>query len=202
MTRDDIIKIFPDATEEQLKPILDMNSADIGKALNKQKAELDTANADLKTARETIDKLQKASGDVDALKTELAKFKADEKKREEEAAAKAVDDALSARFKAVSEKTNFVNEYTRDAVYAQFKAAVSDTANAGKGDSELFSALIAGKNDIIANPNPGINISGPKNIDNAILTTEAFKSLPLAEKMKWANANPDAYAKMSEMLKE
>lgn len=32
MKREDIKKFFPDATEEQLKGLLDINTADIGKA--------------------------------------------------------------------------------------------------------------------------------------------------------------------------
>lgn len=202
MTRDDLLKIFPDATEEQLKPVLDLNSADIGKALAKQKGDLETATNDLKAARDTIDKLEKANADVDTMKSELAKYKAEEKKRADEAAAATAENALTARFKTVAEKTNFVNDFTRDAVYAQFKTAISDPANAGKGDAELFGTLINGRADLLANPNPGINITGPKPIDNATLTTEAFKALPLHEKMRWANANPEAYAKMSELLKD
>ena len=44
MTREQIKNIFPDITEEQLKAILDINSADIGKAKGdseKLKEELD-----------------------------------------------------------------------------------------------------------------------------------------------------------------
>lgn len=201
MTRNDIIKLFPEATEEQLKPLLDLNSADIGKALDKQKADVEGLQRQLTEAQATISKLQSASNDVETMRAELDKYRADEAKRTEAAKAAEVEAAIEARFKAVSEKTNFVNEYTRAGVYQQFKAALADSANAGKGDAELFTGLIQNKPGIVANPNPGINIAGPGSIDNGVLTTEAFKAMPLVEKMKWANANPEGYAKMSELLK-
>ena len=50
MKREDIKKIFPDATEEQLKGLLDINTADIGKA----KGELEAVKADLEKANGTL----------------------------------------------------------------------------------------------------------------------------------------------------
>ena len=52
MKREDIKKYFPDATEEQLKGLLDINTADIGKA----KGDFDTVKADLDKAHEDIKK--------------------------------------------------------------------------------------------------------------------------------------------------
>ena len=43
MKREDIKKFFPDATEEQLKGLLDINTADIGRA----KGDLETVRAEL-----------------------------------------------------------------------------------------------------------------------------------------------------------
>lgn len=201
MTRNDIIKIFPDATEEQLKPLLDINSADIGKALAKQQTDTETLTNQLTEAKATITRLEKASSDADAMRAELDKYKAEDAKRQETEKAAAAEAGLTTRFNTVAEKTQFVNDYTKDAVYSQFKAALADSANAGKGDAEIFAALVTGKEGITKNPNPGINIDGPGRIDNAVLTTEAYKALPLTEKMAWANANPEAYAKMSALLK-
>lgn len=201
MTRNDIIKIFPEATEEQLKPLLDINSADIGKALAKQQGDTETLQTQLNEAKATISKLEKASTDAETMRAELEKYRADEAKRQEAEKAAAAEAGLTTRFNTVAQKTQFVNDFTKEAVYAQFKAALGEAANAGKGDAEIFTALIAGKEGIVKNPNPGINIDGPGRIDNGVLTTEAFKQMPLFDQMKWANANPEAYARMSDLLK-
>lgn len=63
MTREDIKKHFPEATEEQISGLLDINSKDIGK----HKTAADTAAADLKKANETIAALEKNKQDAAAL---------------------------------------------------------------------------------------------------------------------------------------
>ena len=64
MKREDIKKFFPDATEEQLKGLLDINTADIGKAkgeLETVKANLEKANGTLKEYETTIADLKKSA---------------------------------------------------------------------------------------------------------------------------------------------
>ena len=64
MKREDIKKIFPDATEEQLKGLLDINTADIGKAkgeLEAVKADLEKANGTLKEYETTIADMKKSA---------------------------------------------------------------------------------------------------------------------------------------------
>ena len=50
MTRDDLRGIIEGITDDQLKRILDINSADIGKV----KADLDKTKGDLETAKKTV----------------------------------------------------------------------------------------------------------------------------------------------------
>lgn len=64
MKREDIKKIFPDATEEQLKGLLDINTADIGRAkedLETVKADLEKANGTLKEYETTIADMKKST---------------------------------------------------------------------------------------------------------------------------------------------
>ena len=96
MKREDIKKFFPDATEEQLKGLLDINTADIGKAkgeLETVKANLEKANGTLKEYETTIADLKKsAEGNEDFKKKfeELEQRIADEKAEAEKKAAKGV----------------------------------------------------------------------------------------------------------------
>ena len=61
MKREDVAKIFEGATEEQISGILDINSADIGKA----KGDYDALKAKLGEAKETI---QTLTAEAEALK--------------------------------------------------------------------------------------------------------------------------------------
>ena len=96
MKREDIKKFFPDATEEQLKGLLDINTADIGKAkgeLEAVKADLEKANGTLREYETTIADMKKsAEGNEDFKKKfeELEQRIADEKAEAEKKAAEGV----------------------------------------------------------------------------------------------------------------
>lgn len=73
MKRTDITALFPDATEEQISSIMNLNGADI----NKAKGDLTSLQGQLKTAQDELQQL-KAGGDdsplkaqIDALQSEL-----------------------------------------------------------------------------------------------------------------------------------
>lgn len=55
MKREDVSKIFAEATADQIDKILDLNSADIGKA----KKGFDDLKAELETAKQTITDINK-----------------------------------------------------------------------------------------------------------------------------------------------
>ena len=85
MTREDIKKHFPDATEDQISALLDINSKDIGK----HKTAAETAASDLKKANETIQELEKNAKDATALQKTIDDYKAAEEKRQADAKAAA-----------------------------------------------------------------------------------------------------------------
>ena len=108
MKREDIKKIFPDATEEQLKGLLDINTADIGKAkgeLEAVKADLEKANGTLKEYETTIADMKKSAEGTEDFKKkfeELEQRIADEKAAAERKAKEEAEEAeYSNRFKTV-----------------------------------------------------------------------------------------------------
>lgn len=205
MTREQVAQIIGDVvTEDMINAILNANSADIGRAkqgaeaLNQTIAEL---TAQLETARATISTLEGNAANAEAINAELEKYRTAERERNEAETRAQAEKAMRTRFEAVTAETKFVNELTRDGVFAQFKAAVADAANAGKGDALVLADLIRDKADLLANPNPAVNIPGAAPLNNQQLTVEAFKAMPLAQQMQWANTNPEMYSRISDMLK-
>lgn len=159
MKREDIKKFFPDATEEQLKGLLDINTADIGKAkgeLETVKANLEKANGTLKEYETTIADLKKsAEGNEDFKKKfeELEQRIADEKaEAEKKAKEEAEEDEYSSRFKTVVGEQKWRDELTEKAVYAEFKTALQDEANKGKGDKDILAALTQDKEYFAKDP--------------------------------------------------
>ena len=198
MTREQVAQIIGDSvTEDMINAILNANSADIGRAkqgadaLNQTIADL---TAQLETARATIATLEGNAANAEAISAELEKYRTAERERTE------AETQMRSRFDAVTAETKFVNELTRDGIFAQFRKAITDTVNAGKGDAAVLADLINGKTDLLVNPNPAVNIPGAAPLNNQQLTVEAFKAMPLTQQMQWANTNPEMYARMSDML--
>ncbi len=159
MKREDIKKFFPDATEEQLKGLLDINTADIGRAkgeLETVKADLEKANGTLKEYETTIADLKKsAEGNEDFKKKfeELEQRIADEKAEAEKKAKEEAEEAeYSNRFKTVVGEQKWRDALTEKAVYAEFKTALQDEANKGKGDKDILAALTQDKEYFAKDP--------------------------------------------------
>ena len=159
MKREDIKKICPDATEEQLKGLLDINTADIGKAkgeLEAVKADLEKANGTLKEYETTIADMKKsAEGNEDFKKKfeDLEQRIADEKAEAERKAKEEAEEAeYSSRFKTVVGEQKWRDALTEKAVYAEFKTALQDEANKGKGDKDILAALTQDKEYFAKDP--------------------------------------------------
>lgn len=159
MKREDIKKIFPDATEEQLKGLLDINTADIGKAKGEfeaVKTDLEKANGTLNEYETTIADLKKsAEGNEDFKKKfeNLEQRIADEKAEAEKKAKEEAEEAeYSNRFKTVVGEQKWRDALTEKAVYAEFKTALQDEANKGKGDKDILAALTQDKEYFAKDP--------------------------------------------------
>ena len=159
MKREDIKKFFPDATEEQLKGLLDINTADIGRAkgeLETVKADLEKANGTLREYETTIADMKKsAEGNEDFKKKfeDLEQRIADEKaETEKKAKAEAEEAEYSNRFKTVVGEQKWRDALTEKAVYAEFKTALQDETNKGKGDKDILAALTQDKEYFAKDP--------------------------------------------------
>ena len=155
MKREDIKKIFPDATEEQLKGLLDINTADIGKAkgeLEAVKADLEKANGTLREYETTIADMKKSAEGKKKFE-ELEQRIADEKAEAEKKAKEEAEEAeYSNRFKTVVGEQKWRDALTEKAVYAEFKTALQDEANKGKGDKDILAALTQDKEYFAKDP--------------------------------------------------
>ena len=110
---------------------------------------------------------RKKWGDSDpaTLRAELDRYRAE-----------AAQAALNERMSAVLAGREFLNEYTRRGVLADFEAAVNDPENMGRGDAELFSQIVKDREGIFKSAHPPVNMGGFKDLDGgADMIAEAFK---------------------------
>lgn len=151
MTRDDLRGIVEGITDEQLKKILDINSSDIGKAkgdAESMKTELENANKKLGEYETEIGNLRESLGDAEELQKKIDGLQADidARKRADETAA--AEKALKGRFDTVCGEAKFLNDFTRSGLYGEFKTALSDEANTGKSDKDIYEAITKDKENI------------------------------------------------------
>lgn len=155
MKREDISRIFEGATKEQIDQLLDINSADIGKALGKQKDDLTAANDALAKAQATITALEANKADAAAMQKQIDDYKAADEQRQKEAKEAAQRAELEQRFNAVSGDRKYLHEMVRAGVMADFGKALQDKANRGKGDKEIFDDLTKDKGFFASQNPPG-----------------------------------------------
>lgn len=131
MKREDISSIFPDATQEQISALLNINSADIGRekqqvtALTQQvtdlQSQLGQRDTDMTTLQEQLTAAQTDADKLTAAQEQLtqlqSKYAADQKKWEEKAAKQAYDFAIKEqtqrlKFTSAAAQRDFVRQAT------------------------------------------------------------------------------------------
>ena len=204
MKREEIKAIFPEATDEQLKSVMDLNGTDVEKA----KSKVTTLENELKEKKADFDKL---NTELEALKTANAsgeewKTKYEAIVAENEAKAKQAEaDRILAEKNAETEKR--FNEcvgdkkFSHDAIKASYLKKFADALDSeeykSKGDAEIFHALT--KDDATAftgvqavklpggrPAGTGTNYSSVKDIMNSDMTREQ-KRAAIAENIAKGN---------------
>ena len=200
MKREDIAKLFENATDEQISALLDINSQDIGKAKRgseKLQADLDVANDALKKAQETITALEANKADVSALQRQIDQYKQAEAERAE-AEKRAQEEAeLEARFSAVAGDKEFIHDMVREGVKRDFGAALKDKKYLGQGDAAIFEALTKDKGYFASQnptgkPFPKLGDPSPLKVESR----EAFFKLSFADQMRFKKENAAQFEQM------
>lgn len=148
MKREEIKKIFPDATDEQLNSIMDINGADVEKV----KAKLTATEADLKESKEAFehlntefDELKKNNASADDWKAKFEALQAEniakEKQAEVDRLAKEKSDNILNRFNGVVGDKKFTHDAVKADYLKKFGEALESKDYEGKSDEDIFHAL-------------------------------------------------------------
>lgn len=166
MKREELKNIIPDITDEQIKAILDLRSGEIGKTGK----EIDGLKEQIKAKDEEIDgfktkiaDLEKASGNNEELQKQLKELQDQIAAREQADKEAETEKALNGRFDAAIGENKFINDFTRNGIFAEFKAALDAEENKGKADADIFGAIIKDRDAIFSNPNPITTTGAPGN---------------------------------------
>lgn len=155
MKREEVKQIFSDATDEQLKAIMDLNGADVEKV----KLKVTALEAELKEKKEDFDKLNtefetlkttNASGEDWKAKFEALQAENVAKEKQAEAdrilAEKNAD--IEKRFSECVGDKKFSHDAIKSSYLKKFADALENEEYKGKGDADIFHALT--KDDAVA----------------------------------------------------
>ena len=155
MKREEIKAIFADATDEQLKAVMDLNGADVEKAksrvtaleteLKEKKADFDKLNTEFETL-----KTANASGEDWRAKFEAlqAENLAKEKQAEADRILAEKTESVNKRFEAVLGDKKFNHDAIREAYLKKFGDALESKEYEGQSDADILHALT--KDDVTA----------------------------------------------------
>ena len=151
MTRDEIRGIIEGISDEQLKKILDINSRDVGKAKGSfselQKA-FEDAEAENALIKDKLSGFENAQCEAEKMKNEIDRLQKVIEESEKSREAEKAEADLAKRFGTATEGKEFVNKYTQNGLFAEFRAAVAEEKNTGKSDAEIYSSLIEGRENL------------------------------------------------------
>ena len=179
MKREDIAKIFEGATDDQINAVLNLNSADIGKAkggAGKLQEDLDAANDALAKAQQTIKDLEQYKGNAEELQKKLDDYNAAEEQRKAEEKAANERNELLTRMDAVMAGRSFVHDKMRDIVAEEFGKAIRDKANLGKADKDIFDAVTKDQGYFKSQNPPAGNMGGAGEITDEAAHMAAMRA--------------------------
>lgn len=148
MKREEIKAIFPDATDEQLKAVMDLNGSDA----EKSKKKIESLEAELKESKDSYGKLNEdfeelkstnASGEEWKKKFEAlqAENEAKEKKAEADRILAEKNADIEKRFADCVGEKKFSHDAIRLSYLNKFREAIDSDEYKGKGDVDIFHAL-------------------------------------------------------------
>jgi chromosome segregation ATPase len=148
MKREEIKQIFPDATDDQLKAVMDLNGNDVEKIKSKvtaleadieeKKKDLEKLNTEYKTLKDTNATADDYKAKYEAI---VAENEAKAAKAEADRIAKEKADSVTNRFNAVLGEKKFSHDAIRESYAKKFGEALEDKAYEGKSDADIFHEL-------------------------------------------------------------
>lgn len=182
MKREDVSKVFEGATDEQINAILDINSADIGKAKHKLEVERDNYKDSLEAAQNALKEFENV--DVKDLQGRVAQLTSDLAKKETEYKNKLSDMEFNSILDSAIAASGARNAKALKALLDL--SALKESKNQSEDIKTAIEAVKSENDYLFASKEPFQNPVAPTNPPNP------NKKMTLSEAMAYKNAHPDA----------
>lgn len=135
-------------TQEQADKVFAMNGKDITAEKTKF-ADYEDIKGQLKAANDTID----GFGDVEAIKAEVIKYKADAETAKSDADKRIAQLETQSKVREFTSSKQFVNTLTKEAIEGKLLAELENEASKGKSFDDIFKSLTEGQENLLIDPN-------------------------------------------------
>lgn len=144
MKREEIKSIFPDATDEQLKAIMDLNGGEVEKN-KKLEAELKAKNEQFEALNKEFEALKTANADGEEWKAKFEALQAENAEKAKQAEADRIlrekTESIHKRFETAVGEKKFSHNAIRESYLKKFGEALESADYQGKSDTEIFHEL-------------------------------------------------------------
>ena len=148
MKREEVKAIFTDATDEQLKAVMDLNGADVEKAKSKVTAletELKEKKADFDKLNNEFEALKTANASGEDWKAKFEALQAENVAKAKQAEAERIlaekTESINKRFDAVLGDKKFNHDAIREAYLKKFGDALESKEYEGQSDADILHTL-------------------------------------------------------------
>lgn len=187
--------LIPETVEgrdEIIKKIFAENGKDV-EAAKKPFADFESIKTQLADAQATIETLKASSGDAAKLRAQLDEYEAKEAQRVEDEKKNAKQREIAQRFATVRGAAEFIDPDIESTILSKFGTALTDEANKGKGDAEIYTTLTKDK-PYFKSQNPPVNMGGVGDVGKAgAVTAEQFAKMGIRERTALQQRDPKQY---------
>lgn len=176
----EFLKSIEGLTDETIDKIM----AEHGKDVEALKSKITAAEAEAQKSKENlaqyeaeIGELKKQASSSTELKKQFEDLQAKIAAEKAEAEKAKADETLTNNILSTFGEKKFVNDYTKNALIADIKTALSDPKNTGKGIEKIFTELTKDKEGIFENPNKPADMPGMGDVDTSKLNDNKIRAI-------------------------
>ena len=205
MKREEVKAIFPEATDEQLKQIMDLNGTDVEKVKSKAtalEAELKDKKADFDKLNTEFEALKTANASGEDWKAKFEALQAENVAKEKQAEADRIlaekNADIEKRFAECVGDKKFSHDANKADYIKKFGDALESEEYKGKGDADIFHALT--KDDATAFTGvTAVKLQGgtPQGVGGKSVTREDFNKMSYKERLQIYNENQALYNELT-----
>ncbi len=181
MKREEIKAIFAEATDEQLKRIMDLNGADVEKVKGRVtalEAELNEKNTALENLNGEFEKLKQSNATAEDYKSKFETLQSEIAEKEKAREAEERETAERAEFDKYFADNNreWSNPFIADGYFGKFKEAKKAPENSGKMSADILHELTKDDKTAFKGVTPGVKLPGVQPLGGIDADAETAKA--------------------------